>query len=108
MSEGGAAAALDLDRLAPAGVSAHDADRVLGHREGARQQLDHLEPADDTALKRIITKHMEETGSTVAKRLLDNWGEASSKFIKVFPREYKRVLAEQRYDSEIGALATGM
>jgi glutamate synthase domain-containing protein 2/glutamate synthase domain-containing protein 1/glutamate synthase domain-containing protein 3 len=70
--------------------------------------LDHLEPADDTALKRIITRHLEETGSGVAKRLLDSWGEASSKFIKVFPREYKRVLAEQRYDSEIGALATGM
>jgi glutamate synthase (NADPH/NADH) large chain len=70
--------------------------------------LDHLEPADDTALKRIITRHFDETGSSVAKRLLDSWGEASSKFIKVFPREYKRVLAEQRYDSEIGALATGM
>ena len=70
--------------------------------------LDRLEPADDTALKRVIARHLEETGSAVAQRLLDNWGEASSKFIKVFPREYKRVLAEQRYDSEIGALATGM
>jgi hypothetical protein len=25
----------------------------------------------------------------------------------VFPRDYKRVLAEQHYDSEIAALATG-
>jgi glutamate synthase (NADPH/NADH) large chain len=74
----------------------------------AMVDLDHLEPADDTILKRIITRHFDETGSGVAKRLLDSWGEASSKFIKVFPREYKRVLAEQRYDSEIGALATGM
>jgi glutamate synthase (ferredoxin) len=70
--------------------------------------LDRLEPADDTILKRIITKHFDETGSTVARQLLDSWSEASGKFIKVFPREYKRVLAEQRYDSEIGALATGM
>ena len=70
--------------------------------------LDHLEPADETVLKRIINKHMEETGSTVAKKLLDSWSDVSSRFIKVFPREYKRVLAEQRYDSEISALATGM
>ena len=86
-----------------------DEDGTFGKRcNPSMVDLDHLEPADDTALKRIIARHMQQTGSSVAQRLLDDWGVASSKFIKVFPREYKRVLAEQRYDSEIGALATGM
>jgi glutamate synthase domain-containing protein 3 len=70
--------------------------------------LDHLEPADDTILKRLITRHLDHTGSSVARRLLDDWGTASGKFVKVFPREYKRVLADQKYDTEISALATGL
>ena len=45
-------------------------------------------------LKRLIERHFKHTGSTRARLLLDNWAEGRSKFVKVFPNEYKRALAE--------------
>ncbi|MFI5307118.1 MAG: glutamate synthase large subunit [Polyangiales bacterium] len=69
--------------------------------------LEGLEPADELAVKELISRHFELTGSSVAQRLLRNWADSARTLVKVFPRDYKRVLAEQRYDSEIAALATG-
>ena len=36
---------------------------------------------------------IEYTKSTVAKNILDRWSKYQSKFIKVMPKDYKRVLA---------------
>jgi len=69
--------------------------------------LELLEPADELVLKQLVSRHLELTGSSVAKQILDRWQESARRFVKVFPRDYKRVLAEQHYDSEIAALATG-
>jgi glutamate synthase domain-containing protein 2/glutamate synthase domain-containing protein 3 len=69
--------------------------------------LEPLEVHDEITLKQLVTRHAELTDSAVAKRLLASWAEAVTRFVKVFPRDYKRVLAEQHYDSEISALATG-
>jgi glutamate synthase domain-containing protein 3 len=70
--------------------------------------LEPLEPSDEATLKTLLGRHAEYTGSTVARKLLDDWSATAPKFVKVFPREYKRVLAEQKYDTEMSALATGM
>ncbi|MGD8859695.1 MAG: glutamate synthase large subunit [Myxococcales bacterium] len=70
--------------------------------------LEPPEPADEQMLEKLIGRHVEYTGSEVGKRLLADWDNARKKFVKVFPREYKRVLAEQKYDTEMSALATGM
>jgi glutamate synthase domain-containing protein 3 len=70
-------------------------------------ELDPLELADEHLIKRLLSRHHEYTGSTVATHVIDNWKTLAGKFHKVFPRDYKRVLAEQHYDSEIAALATG-
>jgi glutamate synthase domain-containing protein 3 len=69
--------------------------------------LDELEPSDVHILERLVRRHFELTGSAVAQRLLARWTQSARSFHKVFPRDYKRVLAEQHYDSEIAALATG-
>jgi glutamate synthase (NADPH) large chain len=69
--------------------------------------LEPLDPADEIQLKALIARHLEYTGSRVAERVLRTWATTALKFVKVFPRDYKRVLAEQHYDSEIAALATG-
>ena len=49
---------------------------------------------------------MTLTGSEVARReLLPNGPRLLAKFVKVMPRDYKRVLAErQRHDEEIEAV----
>ena len=34
------------------------------------------------------------TGSKRARELLDHWAQARARFVKVFPKEYKRALGE--------------
>jgi glutamate synthase (NADPH/NADH) large chain/glutamate synthase (ferredoxin) len=57
-------------------------------------QLEEPGEEDRIELRGLIQEHLERTGSEVARRILDDWDEASSKFVKVFPADYKRVLAE--------------
>jgi glutamate synthase (NADPH/NADH) large chain len=49
---------------------------------------------DEAILKGLIERHFKYTGSTRARNLLDDWSNARSKFVKVFPTEYKRALGE--------------
>ena len=49
--------------------------------------------ADDTAeVKKMIERHAEYTGSARARAVLANWSEVSRRFVKVMPRDYKRML----------------
>ena len=58
--------------------------------------LEPLVEADDVAeVRALIEKHQRYTGSTVAKRVLDDWAAMLERFIKVMPRDYKRVLEER-------------
>jgi len=41
----------------------------------------------------LLRRHAKYTGSTLAQKLLDQWKATQPKFIKVIPRDYKRVLA---------------
>jgi len=68
--------------------------------------LDPVESDEDRAeLLDLIEQHMVATGSTVAERVLAEWPEALQSFVKVMPRDYKRVLAErQEHDEEIEAV----
>ncbi len=49
---------------------------------------------DEAQLKKLLDDHNRWTGSKRARELLDNWAQARSKFVKVFPNEYKRALGE--------------
>ncbi|EDW78848.2 uncharacterized protein Dwil_GK12671 [Drosophila willistoni] len=54
-----------------------------------------LELSEDVALvKKLLVDFIEKTGSKVAKQLLDNWAEAQTKFVKVFPYEYQKALKD--------------
>jgi glutamate synthase (NADPH) large chain len=65
-----------------------------------RAEVD-LEPLaheqDIETLHTLITRHSELTGSPQAKWILGNWDATISKFVKVFPYEYKRVLGVAKY-----------
>jgi glutamate synthase domain-containing protein 3 len=54
-----------------------------------------LEPVTDDAdtLFNLISRHAESTRSPRAKWILENWEQMLSKFVKVFPREYRRALS---------------
>ena len=58
-----------------------------------------LDPMDNDAdcneLKTLIENHFNFTGSTVAEKILADWDNAKSQFVKVMPTDFKRVLNEQ-------------
>ena len=54
------------------------------------------EDEDAEQLKALILEHYQYTKSTVAKKILDEWEETLGQFVKVFPRDYKRVLMERK------------
>ncbi|MEB0055233.1 glutamate synthase-related protein [Variovorax sp. LG9.2] len=49
---------------------------------------------DEAQLRKLLEEHHRWTGSKRARELLDDWPMARSKFVKVFPNEYKRALGE--------------
>jgi glutamate synthase (NADPH/NADH) large chain len=61
--------------------------------------LDPLSPKDEEQIIALLHKHVHLTGSEVAKQLLANWTEASLQFVKVYPREYKKVLEKLQYQT---------
>ena len=56
--------------------------------------LDRLTTKDAARVKTLITKHLSHTQSPVAKRLLDGWDEAVSKFTRVMPVDYQEMMIE--------------
>ncbi|MFZ3556850.1 MULTISPECIES: glutamate synthase large subunit [unclassified Streptomyces] len=55
-----------------------------------------VEPLDDTDkqwLHDVVRRHAEETGSTVAEKLLVDWEATVARFTKIIPSTYKAVLA---------------
>jgi len=53
-----------------------------------------VESDDKATLKSMLQKHFDYTGSTVAQKMLAEWDKSLSRFVKVFPHEYRRALAE--------------
>jgi glutamate synthase (NADPH/NADH) large chain len=72
-------------------------DRAIWHRG----------QADEQQLKELIEDHHRWTGSARARELLDQWATARSRFVKVFPNEYRRALGEIYARSLVSSDAEG-
>ncbi|MBI3920031.1 MAG: glutamate synthase large subunit, partial [Armatimonadetes bacterium] len=57
------------------------------------------DPEDQNLVHHLLREHRDYTGSTVAARVLENWAEIRDKFTKIMPRDYRRVLEEQKLDA---------
>jgi glutamate synthase (NADPH/NADH) large chain len=55
--------------------------------------LDEVDDEGAVELKSMIEKHYQYTGSTVAKFILEDFDNQLQHFVKVFPKDYKKVLA---------------
>jgi len=64
--------------------------------ESHDSQFNGSRAAEAKIVKDLVTRHLGLTGSPRALWILDNWSEALSRFIKVFPHEHKRVLGVSR------------
>jgi glutamate synthase (ferredoxin) len=65
-------------------------------------ELSPLDQAEDIALVReLIRRHVGYTGSSYAARFLDDWIGVQPRFVRVMPKDYRRVLvAEERARAE--------
>ncbi|MFD9338985.1 glutamate synthase large subunit [Streptomyces sp. NPDC060028] len=68
-----------------------DPDNVNVGNAGAVETV--LADADKQWLHDVVRRHEEETGSTVAAKLLADWSVAVDRFSKIIPTAYKAVLA---------------
>ncbi|MFP4106672.1 MAG: glutamate synthase large subunit [Phycisphaerae bacterium] len=55
---------------------------------------------DINLLRDLITRHMDYTGSSRARRILDRWSDMVGKFVKVMPIDYRKALERQREREE--------
>jgi len=81
----------------------YDPDRSVSTR--VNFEMVDLEPLDDEDrqwLVDTVTRHHRETGSALAERLLGAWGRVVGEFVKVMPRDYRRVLEATRRAIESG------
>ncbi|MFC8274159.1 glutamate synthase large subunit [Streptomyces sp. NPDC057271] len=76
---GGVAYVVDLDR-----------DNV---NSGNLSAVEALTDSDKQWLHDVVRRHHEETGSTVAEKLLADWPANAERFSKIIPTTYKAVLA---------------
>jgi glutamate synthase domain-containing protein 3 len=55
-----------------------------------------FEREDLMLLEALIGRHVEFTDSPLGKRLLANWTETVTHFVRVMPHEYKRILEKRK------------
>ncbi|MCC6236970.1 MAG: glutamate synthase large subunit [Dehalococcoidia bacterium] len=65
------------------------------------------EPEDVDLVRGLLERHFEYTGSTVAVALLQDWAATQRRFVKVMPKEYRRVLEERRAAAQREAVMAG-
>jgi glutamate synthase (ferredoxin) len=64
--------------------------------------IEKLEEEDIDEVKTMIKRHAEYTKSQLALRILRKWNEAISSFVKVMPKDYKRMLHAVKRVKEAG------
>jgi glutamate synthase (NADPH/NADH) large chain/glutamate synthase (ferredoxin) len=79
---------------------------TIAEQHAAGMTRMHKDLADETLVKKLLQDHNRWTGSRRARELLDNWAVSRTRFVKVFPNEYKRALVEM-YEREVEAASTG-
>lgn len=71
----------------------YDPDGVLpGRLNREMVELESLDDEDREWLRGFIAAHVDATDSAIGQRILNDWDEHVTHFVKVMPRDYKRVL----------------
>ncbi|HEX8552677.1 MAG TPA: glutamate synthase large subunit [Abditibacteriaceae bacterium] len=75
-----------------------DADGSFpGHCNKEMVDLDALDDVEEILeLRATVQRHADLTGSKLAQRILENWEASVAKFVKVFPKDYKRAQEAMR------------
>ena len=79
--------------------------RFPGNCNRALVDLEELTDEDRAELRDLLVEHQVRTGSAVAERILASYAETVDEFVKVMPREYKRVIEERKKLSSVEVTA---
>ena len=72
----------------------HDPDGTFAKKCNLSMvSLEALAPDNEETLRKLLAEHQRCTGSPLAAMILKDFETARSRFVKVIPKEYKRVLA---------------
>ena len=75
----------------------YDPGRTFGQRVNIELvDVEPLDRDDSAQLRALVERHRLETDSAVADRLLEDWDLEVREFVKVFPRDYRRILEATR------------
>jgi glutamate synthase (ferredoxin) len=55
-------------------------------------ELERMEPEEAAEVRAMIQAHLDATGSERARAVLEQWDEMIPQFVKVMPKDYKRML----------------
>ncbi|HYU69833.1 MAG TPA: glutamate synthase large subunit [Burkholderiales bacterium] len=96
---GGIAYVLDLDGefVKRCNTAMVDLEPVLSEPEQhgkLARELWHRGQADEVILKDLIERHAKLTNSRRAREILEKWADYRPRFVKIFPKEYRRALGE--------------
>jgi glutamate synthase (NADPH/NADH) large chain len=96
---GGIAYVLDLDGefVKRCNTAMVDLEPVLSESEQhgkLARELWHRGQADEVILKDLIECHAKLTNSRRAREILEKWADYRPRFVKIFPKEYRRALGE--------------
>ena len=96
---GGIAYVLDIDgefvkRCNAAMVDLEPVCSELEQHGKLAPELWHRGQADETILKGMIERHAKLTNSRRAREILEKWTDYRPRFVKIFPKEYRRALGD--------------
>ncbi len=75
----------------------YDPGRSFGQRVNLELvDVEPLDPTDALTVRALVERHAVETGSAVAAGLLGRWDSEVLEFVKVMPRDYRRILEATR------------
>jgi len=75
----------------------YDPERTFGQRVNLELvDVEPLDPEDSFMVRTLVERHGVETESAVAARLLEKWDSEVLEFVKVMPRDYRRILEATR------------
>ena len=75
----------------------YDPTRTFGQRVNPEMvDVEPLDPSDSFMVRSLVERHGVETESAVAARLLEHWDTEVLEFVKVMPRDYRRILEATR------------
>jgi glutamate synthase (NADPH/NADH) large chain len=75
----------------------YDPTRTFGQRVNLETvDVEPLNPSDSFMVRSLVERHGVETESAVAARLLEHWDTDVREFVKVMPRDYRRILEATR------------